>query len=275
MSVCVCVWEREREREKERERERKVRKSNRYGLHHIEIDIFTAFLLYAFFTGAWYRAALPSGSHLALFRTNAWIALLVYSANCTLRVTLGSKTSDIIYFSDAHTFLSTQFTCHFCCPLFTSRHSCTSYFWNPHLPACQRSISLFSFGMKINFFLVVYLYTILCICTCVWMFDYSCVRMNILQMLSSIVNLEDPLLPVAMCAGLIVSKANSASIRAGFAASNFSSAIALSTCQRTFQKLISMTEKASSSLSLTLSLSLSLTLSLYIYIFKEKTKDLK
>ena len=43
---------------------------------------------------------------------------------------LVSKFSIIIYFPYTHTFLHTQFTWHFCCPLFTLRHSCTSFFLN-------------------------------------------------------------------------------------------------------------------------------------------------
>ena len=44
---------------------------------------------------------------------------------------LGLKSSVISYFSDALTFLLTQFMWYFCCLLCTLKHSCTSCFWNP------------------------------------------------------------------------------------------------------------------------------------------------
>ena len=53
---------------------------------------------------------------------------------------LGLKTCVIIYLPDAQTFLPIQITWHLCCPLFTLRHSCTSCFWNPLYPVCQRLV---------------------------------------------------------------------------------------------------------------------------------------
>ena len=74
---------------------------------------------------------------------NGW--LTAFFADCRLNLTADCRLrliALIIYFSDVHTFLPTQFPWHFRCPLFILKHSCTSCFRNPHYSACQRSICI-------------------------------------------------------------------------------------------------------------------------------------
>ena len=96
---------RERERERERGRERGGTASIyniSSGWHQVEIHIQRALILRASFTGGWYRAALQPESQLDPLRLSVCFCLL------SLRVPpdrpLRSKTSVIVYFSDAHTF---------------------------------------------------------------------------------------------------------------------------------------------------------------------------
>ena len=84
----------------------------------VEIHILWALFLCASFTGDWYKACFLTRVHRPhLVPKTPW---LLYSDDCSLLMTLESKSSVIIYFLDANGFFLTQFTLaiHITFPLF-------------------------------------------------------------------------------------------------------------------------------------------------------------
>ena len=75
-------------------------------------------------------ASQPRGQ-IAPLQPYAQMAWLVYSADCSPRLTARVENFfHYIFFWCSYIF-PMQFMWHFCCLLFTLRHSCTSCFWNP------------------------------------------------------------------------------------------------------------------------------------------------
>ena len=115
----MVAWERERERERERNRE-PLRLKPSWATSPETLDFFVLL--------SWETDGGP-GLNPEADPTRA------SDQNGDLSTQLEVENFCFIYYSDTHIYFlpaspPTQFTRHFCCPFFTLRHICTSYFWN-------------------------------------------------------------------------------------------------------------------------------------------------
>ena len=100
-----------------------------------DIHILCALLLCASFTEDWYRVVFSTRRLLP----NWLLPWLIADFDWPRGHNIFFRTPTYVFFRyPTYAFRPMQFTGNFRCSLFTIRHNCASFFWNPHQLVCQR-----------------------------------------------------------------------------------------------------------------------------------------